>query len=309
MMNTMRRAVAVMGATATGKSDLAIRLAQRFGGEIVSMDSRQVYRGLDIGTGKVSVEDRRRVAHHLIDILEPTESNSAGAHVARAEAVSERIVASEKLVFLVGGTGLYFRVLFRGLIDAATPEDERARLRGQLAGLSSDELHRRLFELDRERAQALSPRDRVRMVRAIEIAVVTGKTYSQHVAATPTRPPWPGLKLVLTLPREELRRRIAERTRRMYERGWPEEVRSLIARGIGLDSPAMGSLGYDVIARAILSGADPTSTVEEVTRRTQQYAKRQETFFRSESDARWFDVSRPGTYDTIDRLIRRHFEL
>jgi tRNA dimethylallyltransferase len=309
MMITTRRAVAVMGATATGKSALAVRLAERFGGEIISMDSRQVYRGLDIGTGKVSPEETRRVPHHLIDILDPGEVNSAGAHAARAEAVAGSITGRGKPVFYAGGTGLYFRVLFRGLIDAATPEDERERLRGELDGQPTEALYRRLFELDRERADSLAPRDRVRIVRAIEVALLTGRTWSEHVAVQRERPPWPGLKVVLTLPRPALRKRIAERTREMYAKGWADEVRSLIAAGVGLDAPAMGSLGYDVIARAILSGEDPGATRAEVTRLTQQYAKRQETFFRSEPDALWFDVSNPGTFAEIERLTGAHFGL
>jgi tRNA dimethylallyltransferase len=304
-MNTAQRAVAVMGATATGKSDLAIRLALAFGGEIVSMDSRQVYRGLDIGTGKVSPEDRRRVAHHLIDTLDPSEGNSAGAHVARARSIAERIAVGAKPVFFVGGTGLYFRVLFRGIIDTATPEDEKARFRRELAAQTTEALHRRLSALDRVRAEALSPSDRVRIVRAIEIAVLTGRTFSQHVADQRSAPPWAGLKLVLTLPRGVLRDRIAERTRGMYERGWIEEVRGLLDRGVGAGAPAMRSLGYDVIARALLSGADAAATLDEVIRLTQQYAKRQETFFRGEKDAVWFDVSVPGVFDEIEGLVRR----
>lgn len=308
-MNTTQRAVAIMGATATGKSDLAIRLAEALGGEIVSMDSRQVYRGLDIGTGKVSAEDRRRVPHHLVDVLEPHEVNSAGTHVARAETIGEQLAASGKTVFLVGGTPLYFRVLFRGLIDAATPEDEKGRLRKELASETTEALCRRLQGLDPERAAALSPRDRVRIARAIEIAVLTGRTYSQHVALQRKASPWAGLKIVLTLPRAVLRERIARRTREMYDRGWVEEVRTLLARGVRADAPAMGSLGYDVIARALISGGDAVATVEEVIRLTQQYAKRQETFFRSERDACWFDVSAPEAPAEIERRVRGHLGL
>ncbi len=308
-MTTTRRSVAIMGATATGKSDLAIRLAEQFNGEIISMDSRQVYRGLDIGTGKVTLEDRRRVTHHLIDILDPHETNSAGLHVARARAVFEKIAAGGKPAFFVGGTGLYFRVLFRGIIDARTPEDEKNRLRRELATRSTEELYQDLVELDPERAGALSRRDRVRIARAIEIALLTGRTHSEHIAAHSTPSPWSGPKVVLTLPRTALRKRIAERTREMYERGWIGEVRSLIAGGIGLDAPAMRSLGYDVIARAIVAGVNPESTLNEVITLTQQYAKRQETFSRSERDALWFDVAAPGAEEEIERLVRVHLGL
>ena len=308
-METTRRAVAIMGATATGKSDLAIHLAEQFGGEIISMDSRQVYRGLDIGTGKVTLEDRRRVVHHLIDILDPEEVNSAGLHVGRAVAILERTAGGGKPVFFVGGTGLYFRVLFRGIIAARTSDAERNRLRREFSSRSTQELHRKLAELDPERAKVLSPGDRVRILRAIEIALLTGKTHTEHIARQPKPPAWGGTKIVLTLPRPVLRERIAERTREMFEKGWTDEVRSLIARGIGLDAPAMGSLGYDVIARAIVAGTDPETTRDEVATRTQQYAKRQETFFRSEPDALWFDMSAQGVRDEIRRIVGERIAL
>jgi tRNA dimethylallyltransferase len=309
MMGTTRRTVAIMGATATGKSDLAIRVAMRFGAEIISMDSRQVYRGLDIGTGKVSAEERRLVAHHLIDTLDPQDANSAGAHVDLARGLCDAISSRGNAVFFVGGTGLYFRILFRGIIDAATPSEEKARVRRELAAYTTEELHRRLAHVDPDRAKALSPRDRVRIVRALEIALITGRTYTEHVTAQARPSPWRWLKVVLTLPRALLRERIAERTREMYERGWTDEVGALIARGIGLDAPAMRSLGYDVIARSIVTGGDPRATLEKVITITRQYAKRQETFFRGESDALWFDVSRTGAFDEIERRVGEHLGL
>lgn len=309
MMGDGPCAVAVMGATATGKTDLSIRLALRFGAEIVSMDSRQVYRDLDIGTGKVSEEHRRRVPHHLIDILDPREAHSAGAHAALSRAVFDAAAGRHRPVFFVGGTGLYFRVLFRGMIDAATPGDQKARVRRELAACGTEALYGKLQALDAERAAALSPRDRLRIVRALEIALITGKTYTEHLTGQPSPAPWRWLKIVLTLPRALLRERIAQRTREMYEGGWTEEVRSLLESGIGIDAPGMRSLGYDVIARALASGADPAATLDRVITITRQYAKRQETFFRGEADARWFDVSEKGVLDGIERLVGEHLGL
>lgn len=308
-MNLTKRAVAIMGATATGKSDIAIRLAEEFDGEIISMDSRQVYRGFDIGTGKVTPGDRGRIPHHLIDTLDPHETNSAGAHAAGAEKVLGQILTRRKTAFFVGGTGLYFRVLFRGIIDVSIPEDELRRSRQTLAAQSTALLYDNLREIDPERAAALSPRDRVRIRRAIEIRLLTGKTHSEHIARQKRGAAWGGLKIVLTLPRAALRKRIAERTREMYRKGWVDEVRSLLARGAGLDAPAMKSLGYDIIARAIVEDKDPDATVETVITLTQQYAKRQETFCRSEPDAHWIDVSTSGTDETVRRLVRTHFGL
>jgi tRNA dimethylallyltransferase len=293
-MNSTPRAVAIMGATATGKSDLAVALAEEFGGEIVSMDSRQLYRGFDIGTGKMPLAERHRVPHHLVDILDPNETASAGAHLARADEASAQISARGKTPFFVGGTGLYFRVLFRGIIEAPAPGGDQKKVREELSSKSTAELYDRLGAIDPERAAAVSPGDRVRIIRAIEVHALTGRAHSELISSRSGQRDWRGLKIVLTLPREILRRRIAERTRGMFEAGWADEVRSLLARGIRIEAPAMGSLGYVVIARAILEGKDPQTTLPEVVTLTQQYAKRQETFFRSEPDARWIDMSRPS---------------
>lgn len=302
-MSSTPRAVAIMGATATGKSDLAVGLAEEFGGEIVSMDSRQLYRGFDIGTGKMSLADRHRVPHHLVDVLEPDETASAGAHLARADEAWADIAARGRIAFFVGGTGLYFRVLFRGIIEAPARGDEQKKIREELSSKSTAELYDQLGAIDPERAAALSPGDRVRIARAIEIHSLTGRPHSELISSRSGGRDWRGLKIVLTLPREILRRRIAERTRGMFQAGWVDEVRALLARGTGIDAPAMGSLGYAVIARAILEGKDPLATLPEVVTLTQQYAKRQETFFRSESGARWIDMSTPSAATEARRLV------
>jgi tRNA dimethylallyltransferase len=303
-MNATRPAVAIMGATATGKSDLAVSLAEEFGGEIVSMDSRQLYRGFDIGTGKMSVADRERVRHHLVDVLDPSESASAGSHLARAEEAWADIASRGKIAFFVGGTGLYFRVLFRGMIEAPGDGAELKKIRQELTGEATTDLYERLVRIDPQRAAALSPSDRKRIARAIEIHALTGRRHSELLSSPRSRPEWRGLKMVLTLPRDRLRRRIAERTREMFDAGWPEEVRSLLARGVSLDDPAMESLGYGVIARAIIEGSDPRALLPSVVTLTQQYAKRQETFFRSERDARWIDMSRPQARTEVRALLR-----
>jgi tRNA dimethylallyltransferase len=308
-MNPTSPAVAIMGATATGKSDLAIGLAEEFGGEIVSMDSRQLYRGFDIGTGKTPISDRRRVPHHLVDVLDPEETASAGAHVALADRAWADIAARGRTAFFVGGTGLYFRVLFRGIIEAPVSGDRHKKVREELAKRTTGDLYDELTAIDPRRAAALSPADRVRIARAIEIHRLTGRPPSELFAAHSGVSEWRGLKIVLTLPRELLRRRIAERTREMFAAGWIGEVRALLDRGIGVDAPAMGSLGYGVIARAILEGSDPLATIAEVVTRTQQYAKRQETFFRSERDAVWIDMSKASAAVEARALTARFLGL
>ncbi len=290
----MIRAIAIMGATATGKSAFAISLTgEKQIDEIVSMDSRQVYRGFDIGTAKPSARERAAAPHHLIDVADPGEVWSAGRHAALAESAVREIAARQHTPLLVGGTGLYFRALFGGLVDVVIPAEELARIRAGFEGVETRELHARLSVADAARAAELSPNDRVRVTRALELLAFTGVPASELYARQP--PPAADieyLKLVLHLPRELLRERIAQRTRALFDAGWPGEVERLLASGVELSAPAMNSLGYRTIAETIRRGDDPYACVDAVIRETQQYAKRQETFFRSEPDAIWIDVSK-----------------
>ncbi len=304
MTRTTHNAIAIMGATATGKSDLAIRLAEKYDGEVISMDSRQVYRSLNIGTGKITPEDQRRVPHHLIDILDPHEKNTAGVHLERALEAQAGIHLRGRVAIFAGGTGLYFRVLFRGLIDLRIPKRELAEIRKELSEMSTDELLVELERVDPQRAAVLSRRDRVRIQRALEIHRGAGSSYTDLVERQSRARQFEGPKIVLSMPRAELRDRIAQRTRELYARGWCREVEGLLAGGVAADAPAMNSLGYQLIARAIQHGEDPARTVDAVITVTQQYAKRQETFFRSERDAVWVDVTKAGAEATIDREVR-----
>jgi len=281
-----------MGATATGKSALGLALAHDLDGEIISMDSRQVYRGFDIGTGKVSRDEQRRIPHHLIDVAEPTEWWSAGRHATLAERAMREIAARRGAPILVGGTGLYFRALFGGLVDVVIPSEDLAAIRKTFVGRDTRELHERLRADDADRAKMLSPNDRVRITRALELFAYTGVRPSELYARQPVASrDFLYLKLVLSWPRSEGRARIAQRTRSLFESGWPREVKRLLASGVPSDAPAMNGLGYRAIASAIGAGRDPSSCLDAVVQETQRYAKRQETFFRSERDAVWVDVS------------------
>lgn len=291
-MGARVRSVAVMGATATGKSALALELAPAFHGEIVSMDSRQVYRGFDIGTAKPTPAERERVAHHLIDTLDPEVPSSAGRHAGDAATLARDIAARGGVAFLVGGTGLYFRALFHGLGPVAIPRAEQARIRAGFSGRATAEMYDELCARDPERAAALSQNDRVRITRALEIIAFTGRPASEALrrpAPPPDAPQY--LKLVLTMPRAGLRAHIEARTRALFAAGWPAEVERLLARGVPRDAPAMQSLGYAELAAAVAAGEDPALRLDEVITKTRRYAKRQETFFRSERDAVWIDVA------------------
>jgi tRNA dimethylallyltransferase len=295
-----------MGATATGKSHLAIALAEKFRGEIISMDSRQAYRGLDIGTGKVTPEERARAPHHLLDILDPEEQGSAGRHAAAAESLLREIAARGALPVLAGGTGLYFRALFGGLVDVVIPRHELSRIRAGYAGRATRSLHDELARVDPARASAVSVNDRVRITRALEIIEYTGTPVTElYARPAPRAGGIAYLKLVLSMPRPLLRERIAERTRALFESGWVEEVRGLLERGVAPDAPGMQSLGYATIASALARGEDGRACLDEVITATRQYAKRQETFFRSVKDAVWIDTSRADRSARALALVER----
>ncbi len=287
-----KKCVCVMGATATGKSELGIELALKFGGEIVSMDSRQVYRGMNIGTGKVTPRQMALVPHHLIDALDPDQPNSAGSHAERAEDVMADITARGKIPFLVGGTGLYFEAVFSPMIDLSIADGRLEAIRESFKPMATNELYRELERVDPARAAELSENDRVRITRALEVFEATGMRQSAHFETQQKeRRDYSFFKIVLTLPRKLLRERIARRTRLMFESGWIDEVRGLLAAGYSVDVPGMNSLGYPDIARALTAGEDPDAIIDGVITRTHQYAKRQETFFRRYADSVWYDVT------------------
>jgi len=276
----------IAGPTASGKTALAIELALRAGGEIVSADSQQVYRYFDIATAKPSAEELARVPHHLISEVDPHEAFSAAEYQRRADAAIADITRRGKPVFVVGGTGLYLRILLHGVVEApgALP-DLRAELEALAATEGREAVHRRLAAVDPETAAKLPPQDLVRVVRALEIHAQTGVPASEFRKAHAFAPDRYAFRLyVLEPPREELYERINARTRALFAGGLVEETRALLARGYG-DAAPMRSVGY-VQARAVVEGrmteAEATADTAQETRR---YAKRQLTWFRKEPGA------------------------
>ena len=302
--STRAKSIAIMGATATGKSELALDLAVRLGGEIVSMDSRQVYSGMDIGTAKVPKSIRRGIPHYLFDILAPDEQNNAGKHAALALEASKEIYGRRKIPILVGGTGLYFRAVFVGLLDLQIPKEDLHAVREGFTSKETDELYEELKRCDLDRAEQLSPNDRVRITRSLEVTRITGQPISQLFSEQKAVPPWEGVKIVLTAPREVLRQRIAERSRQMFQNGWADEVKRLLQEGYAIDSPGMKSIGYGEIAQAVLEGTDPLLMLDKVVTITRQYAKRQETFFRAEEDAIWIDIMAKDFKATVQSALK-----
>ena len=300
-------AILLMGPTASGKTALALELAARFPCDIISVDSAQVYRGLDIGTAKPGPEVLAATPHWLIDICEPTEAYSAARF--RADALREMAesLARGRIPLLVGGTLLYFRALQQGLSSLPEADPEvRARLEGEAETLGWAELHRRLLAVDPEAGARIHPHDAQRIQRALEVFELTGRPLSQlQRESGPEHPlPYRLLKLVRA-PRERavLRERIAVRFQAMLEAGFEDEVRTLWARGdLTPDLPAMRSVGYRQILNYLLGGSSLGVMIERGVIATRQLAKRQLTWLRAEPDCHWlFDDEDP--HDQAQRLL------
>jgi tRNA dimethylallyltransferase len=311
-MSDFKGALIITGPTACGKSALALKLAERVGGEIIGLDSMTVYRGMDIGTAKPSIEDRARVPHHLIDVLGPWESLTVAWWLEQAAAACRDITARGKRPLLVGGTPFYLKALFHGLF-AGPPADEglRKRLEAEAAAVGNEALHQRLAAVDPRTAARLHPNDVRRVVRALEVHTLTGKPISdwQKTWDTPafandpaTAPPREQIPaVVLELPREELYDRINQRVEVMLAAGWSDEVRRLRGLPNPLSREARQALGYREILTH-LEGAGPGwgETIELIKTHTRQFAKRQLTWFRHLPQLIPLPIGAP---DTIERIL------
>ena len=287
----MTRVLAIVGATATGKSALAMELAERLDGEIINADALQVYRGFDIGTAKPSLEERRRVPHHLIDVLDPDEPYSAGEFARRARSAIAEIQARGRRALVVGGSGFYQRALFRGLPAVPDVDPElRRRLQERCESEGLESLRRELEKRDPETAARLAAGDTQRILRALEVLEETGRPLSWWQSQPAEAPPLSALRVGLTLPRAILYDRILSRIRRMITEGWVEEVVSLLERWPDPDLPAFQAIGYRQLARFVGGESSLETAIEEIDKETRRYAKRQTTWFRRELDIRWFSA-------------------
>ena len=281
--------VAVVGPTASGKSALGVWLAEKFGGEVLACDSTQFYRGFDIGTAKPGQEERRGVPHHLIDLLTPSEEATAGGYRERALTVLEELRRRGRLPIFTVGTGLYLRALLEGLADVPQRSEElRKRLRASSQAHSGGYLHRMLRRLDPEAVGRIGAADEQKLIRAIEVCVLTRRPVSQvHRTGRTPLVGWRALKIGLLPTRESLYARIHARTDAMLERGWIEEVRGLMESGLPENAKPFDFIGYREL-REVLRGEkkleDARAAIQQATRR---YAKRQLTWFRRESGVHW----------------------
>lgn len=280
---------AVMGPTASGKSALAVALCQRLDGELVTVDSAQVFRGLDVGTAKPTPEERAAVPHHLIDVIEPTEQWSAAQFAAAADQVIAEVRARGRVPILCGGTGLWMRALVRGIFEAPDIDPEvRARIRGELLTLGPVALHARLAAVDPEAAGRIQPSDPQRIGRALEVYETTGTPISALQAEHGFREArYRLVGVALEWPRDALNARIEARARAMYARGMVEETAVALANGVPPDAPGLAIIGYRDAVRLLAGEIDRAEAERSTVVATRRYAKRQRNWFNHEPDVRW----------------------
>lgn len=284
----------LVGPTAVGKTDVALGFCERVGGEIVAADSRQIYRGLRIGTAAPTAAEAARVPHHLVLFLDPTQSYSAAEFRVDAEAAIADILSRDRVPLIVAGTGFYLQALIEGLTLGAIAADPA--LRADLEALADREgneaLHRRLADVDPEAAERIHRADRKRLVRALEIHAVTGQSMTElHREQGHTAVPYQFRLFGLRREREALNRRINARAKRMMAEGWLDEVRALPAAGVPADAPAMESLGYRRLVAAERGELPLDKAFELAKQDTRQFAKRQMTWFRRWREISWFTLS------------------
>jgi tRNA dimethylallyltransferase len=302
-----RDIVIVLGPTAVGKSRVAVDLALKFNGEVISGDSIQVYRGFDIGTDKPAPASMRGVPHHLIDISGPEVQFTAADFVREALAAAGAIASRGRLPLVAGGTGLYLKALVDGLFPGPGRDPAvRAGLEAEAREMGLDVLFRRLEAVDPEYAAKVRSRDRVRIIRALEVHALTGEPLSAHFRRTES-PVWGRnvLRLGLHLERAALVRRIEERVERMFERGLVEEVRGLLARGVPEIAPPFRALGYRHVVAHVRGRMSLDAAVSLTKAETRQYAKRQMTWFRKMDGVAWFS---PEDRAGLEEYIQNHLQ-
>lgn len=303
--------VCIVGSTATGKTRLSVALAEALGGEVVSFDSMQVYRGMTVGTAAPTQEEMRGVKHHMIGFLDPRERYSVGRYVRDADPIVQDILHRGKPVILVGGTGLYVDSLVAGRQFAPFSATGRREALTRLAEEQGIEpLMERLRQVDPQAAASIQPENRKRVIRALEVYEETGKTITQHNLETQAIPPkydpvWIGLE---DADRAAFFRRIERRTAQMLQNGLWQELLSLLDAGVPADATAMQAIGYKELLPFLKNGrALPPEALaraaDEISLRTRQYAKRQRTWFRRNAAVRWLDAGAP--FDEIFSQARR----
>ncbi|MEU4498489.1 tRNA (adenosine(37)-N6)-dimethylallyltransferase MiaA [Streptomyces sp. NBC_00210] len=279
------RVIAVVGPTAAGKSDLGVFLAQRLGGEVVNADSMQLYRGMDIGTAKLTTDERGGIPHQLLDIWDVTETASVAEYQKLARAEIDRLLAEGRTPVLVGGSGLYVRGAIDALEFPGTDPAIRARLEEELTAHGSGALHERLAAADPEAGRAILPSNGRRIVRALEVIEITGRPFTANLPGHDAV--YDTVQIGVDVARPELDERIALRVDRMWEAGLVDEVRTLEARGLREGRTASRALGYQQVLTALAGECTEQEAREETVRATKRFARRQDSWFRRDPRVHW----------------------
>ncbi|PWH18717.1 MAG: tRNA (adenosine(37)-N6)-dimethylallyltransferase MiaA [Ardenticatenia bacterium] len=298
--------IVIVGPTAIGKTALAIRLCQRYAGEIISADSRQIYRRMDIGTAKPTPAEQTAARHHLIDIIEPDQTLGVAEYQSLAYATIEDILRRGRLPFLVGGSGQYVHAVVKGWKVPRVPPDYalRAELEAEARRIGAYALHARLAAFDPQAAARIDYRNVRRVIRALEVCLKTGQPISAQQGAQP--PPYRVLQIGLTMPREQLYMRVDARIERMMAEGFLDEVRQLIAQGYHLDLPAMSGLGYRQLGEYLAGHISLEEAVNRIKKETRRFVRQQYNWFRLDDPAiHWVDVGSTDALEAASQLIAR----
>ncbi len=305
-MKSNKRVIVITGPTASGKTALGVEISLRLNGEVISADSMQLYKGMDIGTAKVRPDEMRSVPHHMIDVASPEESYSVSRWVSEAAVLCEDIFARGHIPVIVGGTGLYIDSLLSGRDFSAREEngETRARLSALYDEIGGEAFRQKLIEVDPERGEKLAAADKKRLVRALEVFELTGKTISEHDAETRLIPPrYESLRFALCFEdREKLYERIDKRVDIMMAEGLAGEVAGLIDSGLSEQSTALQAIGYKEIVAAMGGQCTLAEAVDEIKRGSRRYAKRQLTWIRRDEGINWIkwgdtpDINKAADY-------------
>lgn len=295
--------LALVGPTASGKTEAAVLVAEALGAEILSVDSMQVYRGMDVGTAKPTAEQRARVPHHLLDLVDPSEAFSVAAFQAAAREAVDDVRRRGPRPLLVGGSGLYLRAVVDRLEFPGTESDVRGDLEEEAAAVGAERMHGRLAEMDPVAASKIEPANVRRTVRALEVAAITGRPFSSYAAAWDSYPPDRVRAVGVRLTPEQLSTRAEQRVQEMLAAGWIDEVQRLVAAGFGGWLTSTQAIGYAELARHLAGELGLEDAVRQTVTRTRHLARRQMAWFRRDPRIRWFDADDDGAASVVDDLV------
>ena len=297
--------VAVVGPTATGKSDLGVALALALGGEVVNADAMQLYRGMDVGTAKLTHAERAGVPHHLLDVLDVTETAAVAAYQRDARAVVERLRASGRTPVLVGGSGLYVQAVLDELDFPGTDPALRAELEAELAERGPGAMHARLAAVDPAAAEAVLPTNGRRIVRALEVIALTGRPFPARLPAAGA-PRYGAVLLGVDRPTAELDDRVARRVARMFTAGLVDETRALLGRGLREGLTASRALGYQQVVAALDGAGDLGAAAADTVRATRRFVRRQRSWFRRDRRVHWLDGTAADLVERARSVVAEH---